>query len=181
MKDLHIPYIVRFYHVFAIKLGLNLGPLAQDTANSLSSNFWCRPALRCWNSWKVWASVGTGDDISLDLPAYFVGTSATFMQVINKSNKKEHHAKYGLHFLSNLISTLYWFRFLFIVFTVTWVEFHKIDLHISIYAFQTGGSAYFSFNLFKFGKSADLCVVNNRRWEAQNKIGLTALGILPHM
>ena len=50
--------------------------------------------------------MGTGDDISLDLPAYFVGKSTTLMQVINKSNKKEHHAKYGLHFLNDLVSTI---------------------------------------------------------------------------
>ena len=133
MKDLHIPYIVQFYHVFAIKLGLNLGPLAQDTANSLSSNFWCRPALRCWHSRKVCASVG-------DRRWHFVGSASPFGWKIcdlNASDDQQTKQKgtpcqiwpsFPQWFDFN-----YWFPFLFTVFAVIWVESEKKnDLYISL-------------------------------------------------
>jgi len=62
------------------------------------------------------------------------------MQVINKSNKKEHHAKCGLHFLSDLISSID--SYLFNVFAFIWVESQKINMrHAHIYTrFKQGGS-----------------------------------------
>ena len=83
------------------------------------------------------------------IEAHLVGKFVTLMQVINKPNK------YGLHFLTDLVSTielLYFFhRFRRYLGRIP-KNRHAPCTYLYYTRFKQGGSAYFSFNLFHLSK-----------------------------